>query len=84
MKMRLELPLTAKQLVAQRSNIVRKQLLSELEIEEIKQQVDSLLPTIEEPQSPEIQLETNQSYSTASDPVYINPETLDERVSAWE
>ena len=49
-----KLPLTAKQLLAQKSNIVRKQLLSELEIEEIKQQVDSLLPTIEEPQSPEI------------------------------
>ena len=30
MEMRPELPLTAKQLVAQRSNIVRKQLLSEL------------------------------------------------------
>ena len=46
MEMRPELPLTAEQLVAQRSIIVRKQLLSELEIEEIKQHVDSLLPTI--------------------------------------
>jgi outer membrane murein-binding lipoprotein Lpp len=80
MEMHPELPLTAKQLVAQRSNIVRKQLLSELEIEEIKQQVDYLLPTTEEHSAPEHQLETGDSHSAVRDQVYTNPDTLNERV----
>ena len=77
MEMRPELPLTAKQLVAQRSNIVRKQLLSELEVEEIKQQVGYLHSTTEEHRVSEHQLETHNS--AACDQVYTNPDTLNER-----
>ena len=77
MEMHPELPLTAKQLVAQRSHIVRKQLLSELEVEEIKQQVGYLHSTTEEHRASEHQLETHNS--AACDQVYTNPDTLNER-----